>query len=59
VGSYIGVYVIDTLTQTPNQAIRGTVLEVAILQVGDKKSTVGLDNPGSGIVVDLYCPSSF
>jgi len=59
IGSYISVYVVNSLTQSQLQTISGTVVEIAIIQVTESGTgSVGPNNPGTGTIVDVYCPST-
>jgi len=63
-GPYLGAYVVSSLTQaqtnTQNQAIMGAIAKVAIIRMNtNSPTTVGLSNPGTGTIVEIYCPNNF
>jgi len=63
-GPYLGVYVVPSLTQTiansGAQAVMGSITEIAIIRMNSNAEvSVGLTSPGTGTVLDVYCPASF
>jgi len=64
IGPYLGAYVVSalsqTITNTRSQAVLGNIIGVAVIKMSNTNPvSVGLSNPGTGTVVDVYCPASF